>query len=87
MSVFASEGLVRMRELVEEEWGFYTVMDLVDDEFDRAEVSAESYRPKTLSKVVEGEKALPLKECVKLGIALAKGLAARQSLEPAPHAV
>ena len=78
MSVFASEGLVRMRELVEEEWGFYTVMDLADDEFDRAEVSAESYRPKTLSKVVEGEKALPLKECVKLGIALAKGLAALQ---------
>ncbi len=28
------EGLVRMRELVETEWGFYTVMDLADDEFD-----------------------------------------------------
>ena len=38
----------------------------------------ESYRPKTLAKVIEGEKALPLKECVKLGIALAGGLAALQ---------
>ncbi len=72
------EGLVRMRELVETEWGFYTVMDLADDEFDRADASPESYRPKTLAKVIEGEKALPLKECVKLGIALAGGLAALQ---------
>lgn len=78
MSVSASEGLVGMREVVEEDWGFYSVMDLADDEFDRADASSESYRPKTLTKVIEGEKALPLKECVKLGIALAKGLAALQ---------
>ena len=78
MSVSASEGLVEMREVVEEDWGFYSVMDLADDEFDRADVSPESYRPKTLAKVIEGEKALPLKECVRLGIALAKGLAALQ---------
>lgn len=78
MSVSQSEGLVRMREVVEEDWGFYSVMDLADDEFDRADASSESYRPKTLAKVIEGEKALPLKECVKLGIALAEGLAALQ---------
>ncbi len=78
MSVSASEGLVRMREVVETDWGFYSVMDLADDEFDRADASPESYRPKTLAKVIEGEKALPLKECVKLGIALANGLAALQ---------
>ena len=78
MSVSASEGLVGMREVVEEDWGFYSVMDLADDEFDRADASPESYRPKTLAKVIEGEKALPLKECVKLGIALANGLAALQ---------
>jgi serine/threonine protein kinase len=78
MSVSASEGLVGMREVVEEDWGFYSVMDLADDEFDRADASPESYRPKTLAKVIEGEKALPLKECVKLGIALAKGLAVLQ---------
>lgn len=78
MSVSASEGLVGMREVVEEDWGFYSVMDLADDEFDRTDASSESYRPKTLAKVIEGEKALPLKECVKLGIALAKGLAVLQ---------
>ena len=72
------EGLVRMRELVETEWGFYTVMDLADDEFDGPREAASGYRPKTLARVIEGEKALPLKECVKLGIALAGGLATLQ---------
>ena len=84
------EGLVRMWNLVETEWGFYTVMDLADDEFASdgaaslgraaspfAAASGE-YRPKTLASVIDGEKALPLGECVKLGIALAKGLAALQ---------
>lgn len=78
MSVSQSEELVGMREVVEEDWGFYSVMDLADDEFDRTDASSKSYRPKTLAKVIEGEKALPLKECVKLGIALAKGLAVLQ---------
>ena len=72
------EGLVSIIEFAEEEWGFYTVMDLADDEFDRESPTAESYRPKTLASVIEGEKALPLGECVKLGITLAKGLAALQ---------
>lgn len=82
------EGLVHMRELAEETWGFYAVMDLADDEFGGdafsgraasplAAASAE-YRPKTLASVIDGEKALPLGESVKLGIALAKGLAALQ---------
>ena len=72
------EGLVRMRDLVETEWGFYTVMDLADDEFGGPLEAASGYRPKTLARVIEGEKALPLKECVKLGIALAGGLATLQ---------
>ena len=72
------EGLVRMRELVETEWGFYTVMDLADDEFGGPQEASSGYRPKTLARVIEGEKALPLKECVKLGIALAGGLATLQ---------
>ena len=67
-----------MRELVETEWGFYTVMDLADDEFGGPLEAASGYRPKTLARVIEGEKALPLKECVKLGIALAGGLATLQ---------
>ena len=72
------EGLVRMRTLVETDWGFYAVMDLADDEFERTEGSLESYCPKTLASVIKGEKALPLKECVNLAISLSKGLAALQ---------
>ena len=72
------EGLVRMREFAEEPWGFYAVMDLADDEFGQGGSGNEAYRPKTLASVVEGEKALPLSECVRLGIALAKGLVALQ---------
>ena len=72
------EGLVRMLELAEEPWGFYTVMELADDEFGQGLSGSGTYRPKTLASVIAGEKALPLGECVKLGITLAKGLAALQ---------
>ena len=72
------EGLVRMRDLVEADWGFYTVMDLADDEFGGSQEPESGYRPKTLARVIEGEKALPLKECARLGVALANGLAALQ---------
>ena len=74
----SQEGLVRMREFVEESWGFYAVMDLADNEFGDRDFALDEYRPKTLSDVIEGEKALPLDECVKLGMALAKGLATLQ---------
>lgn len=66
-------GLVWMKELVEEPWGFYSVMDLADHEFD-GEFSEDTYRPKTLASMLGGVKALPIDESVKLGIALAKGL-------------
>ena len=72
------EGLVRMMDLAEADWGFYTVMDLADDEFGGPQDSKSGYRPKTLARVIEGEKALPLKECVKLALSLANGLAALQ---------
>lgn len=74
----SQEGLVRMREFVEESWGFYSVMDLADNEFGDRDFALDEYRPKTLADVIEGEKALPLDECVKLGMALAKGLATLQ---------
>ena len=77
-SIPQQEGLVRMRELVEADWGFYTVMDLADDEFGAAPERPAEYRPKTLARVIEGEKALPLKACVGLALSLAKGLAALQ---------
>ena len=68
------DGLVRMLELAEEQWGFYTVMELADDEFGQGVSGGRAYRPKTLASVIAGEKALPLDVSVKLGIALAKGL-------------
>ena len=77
-SIPPQDGLVRMRDLVETTWGFYTVMDLADDEFGAVPESGADYRPKTLARVVEGEKALPLKECVRLALSLAKGLDALQ---------
>lgn len=72
------EGLVRIRDLVETNWGFYTVFDLADDEFGGSANSTEAYLPKTLAHVIAGEKALPLSVCVKLAISLAKGLVALQ---------
>ena len=77
-SIPPQEGLVRMRELVETDWGFYTVLDLADDEFGGSPESSATYRPKTLARVIAGEKALPLAACVKLAISLANGLAALQ---------
>ena len=77
-SIPSQEGLVRMRDFGEAEWGFYTVMDLADDEFGDSLESPEGYRPKTLASVIKGEKALPLKECIKIALSLAKGLAALQ---------
>lgn len=73
-----STGLVRMRELAEMPWGFYAVMDLADDEFIGASAPLDAYRPRTLASVIEGEKALPLSECVTLARALAKGLVTLQ---------
>ena len=77
-SIPPQEGLVRMRVFAEESWGFYAVMDLADDEFGGSPDSSDGYRPKTLASVIEGEKALPLKECVKLALSLAKGLTVLQ---------
>ena len=77
-SIPPQEGLVRMRALVETDWGFFTVMDLADDEFGGSSDSPAGYRPKTLASVIAGEKALPLKESVKLALALANGLSALQ---------
>ena len=77
-SIPPQEGLVRMRDLVETDWGFYAVLDLADDEFGGLPNSSDGYRPKTLARVIAGEKALPLKECVKLAISLANGLSALQ---------
>ena len=77
-SIPRTAGLVQAYGLAEEPWGFYFAMALADDEFGRDAPADADYRPKTLAAVIDGEKALPLGECVKLGIALAKGLAELQ---------
>ena len=77
-SIPRTAGLVQAYGLSEEPWGFYFAMALADDEFGRDAPADADYRPKTLAAVIDGEKALPLGECVKLGIALAKGLAELQ---------
>lgn len=68
------EGLVRMLGYGEWDEGFCMVMELADDEFGGRSDATSTYRPKTLARVIEGEKALPVEAALKLGIALAKGL-------------
>ena len=70
----SGEGLVRVLEFGDCSWGFFTVMELADDEFGAHPDAIAGYRPKTLSSVIAGEKALSVKESLKLGLALAKGL-------------
>ena len=68
------EGLVRLLELGEFEQGFYMAMELADDEFGGRPSGTPEYRPKTLARVIAGERALPVKEALEIGLALAKGL-------------
>ena len=74
----AGEGLVRLLELGECDWGFYTVTELADAEFGTRSGGMEEYQPNTLSRVIAGERALSVKESLKLGLALAKGLVVLQ---------
>jgi WD40 repeat protein len=49
--------------------GFYYVMELADSVADGAE-----YRPKTLRSELQSRKALPVEECIEIGISLASAL-------------
>ena len=77
-SIPPGDGLVRLLDLRECEWGFYTVMELADDEFGVCPGESSEYRPKTLTHVIAGEKALPLTEALELGITIATGLVTLQ---------
>ena len=77
-SIPPGEGLVRLLDFGECAWGFYTAMELADEEYDEPLDEMSAYRPKTLSRVIAGERALPLADALKLGIALAKGLVTLQ---------
>ena len=80
------EGLVRVLRLVEDPGGawFWYAMELADREDGSSAdglsaAGADAYRPRTLASVLDAEVALPLRECVDLGLRLAGALAFLQS--------
>lgn len=80
------EGLVRVLHLEEEPGGdaFRYAMELADAEDGTPaakldDQAASVYRPRTLASVLDAEVALPLRECVALGLRLADALAFLQS--------
>lgn len=77
-SVPAGNGLIRLLDLGVCDRGFYMAMELADDEFDNSRGLSAEYRPKTLARVIDGEKALSLDAALKLGITLATGLVTLQ---------
>ena len=80
------EGLVRVLRLVEDPGGawFWYAMELADREDGSSAdglsaAGTDAYRPRTLASVLDAEVALPLRECVDLGLRLAGALAFLQS--------
>ncbi len=73
------DGLVRVLRLVEDPAGswFRYSMELADSEDGSSGV--EDYRPKTLASVLDAEIALPLRDCIDLGLRLAGALQFLQS--------
>ena len=74
----AGEGLVRLFELCECDWGVYAAIELADDEFDSYLGVSSEYYPKTLARVIAGEKALTLEAVLQIGISLCAGLVTLQ---------
>lgn len=74
-------GLVRILSFQEAPDGasFSYAMELADDEESGRRIDHATYRPKTLSSVLSAEVALPLRDCLRLGIALSGALAHLQS--------
>ena len=74
------KGLIRIHAFAEATDGreFAYVMDLADPELDGVGPADNDYRPRTLASVIDAEVALPLAECVEIGITLATVLAELQ---------
>lgn len=74
------KGLIRIHDFAEAANGreFAYVMDLADPELDGVGPDDDAYRPRTLASVIAAEVALPLAECVEIGISLATALAELQ---------
>lgn len=73
------EGLAAARDLhlAEDGTSFFYVMDLADDEAGLPPSPA-TYRPRSLASVIDAEIALPLAECIDIGIRVARALAELQ---------
>jgi serine/threonine protein kinase len=73
------EGLAAVRDLgmAEDGASFFYAMDLADDENGLPPVPG-TYRPRSLASVIDAEFALPLAECVDIGIRVASALVALQ---------
>jgi len=53
---------------------FYYVMELADDCSGSAEISPETYAPKTLDRILKTQGRLPIEQSIELGISLSKAL-------------
>lgn len=73
------EGLVRIRDfrVADDGHSFAYAIDLADGETD-GPPDADGYRPRSLASVIEAEIALPLAECLDIGIRVAGALAELQ---------
>ena len=76
------DGLVRIHDFAQKSDGseFAYVMDLADPEREEVGPFDDNYRPRTLASVIDAEIALPLNECLDIGIRIASVLVALQRL-------
>jgi WD40 repeat protein len=77
------QGLVRVLhvDIGEQESYFYYVMDLADDQESGQEIKPDTYTPRTLRSDLQSQRRLPASACVRLGLDLAKALAALHEVE------
>ncbi len=74
------DGLVRIHDFAQrpDDSEFAYVMDLADPEREEVGPFDDNYRPRTLASVIDAEVALPLRECLDIGISLATVLSELQ---------
>ncbi|MBR4189191.1 MAG: hypothetical protein IKQ55_04440, partial [Kiritimatiellae bacterium] len=80
------EGLAAVRDvrMAGDGASFFYAMDLADDEAGLPPAPA-TYRPRSLASVIDAEIALPLAECVDIGLRVAGALAAPQRRHVVPR--
>ena len=74
------DGLVRIHDFAQrpDDSEFAYAMDLADPEREEVGPFDDNYRPRTLASVIDAEIALPLNECLDIGIRIASVLVALQ---------